>query len=270
MEATKILSAPLIDLIFDGHNKMYGAYELRKNYPKRINKALIITMTLAAFICIGAILGSSSKKNNGGYIIKEGYVLKNLPEEKKLEKLPEPEVKPVEELVKTVINTPPEIVKDEDFSKPPPTQDDLIGAKIGLENIDGDPHIGISKPLDIDKGIGLVENKIEKESDEPIMIVEIDAKFIGNWVKFLERNLDANVPVYNNAPAGRYSVVIQFVVDKEGNVSDIKALTKHGYGVEEEAIRVVKKATKWEPAIQNGFKVKAYRRQVIIFNVLEE
>jgi protein TonB len=76
--------------------------------------------------------------------------------------------------------------------------------------------------------------------------------------------------VDNGAPAGRYSVVVQFVVDKEGNVSDIETLTHHGYGLEEEAVRVLKKATKWEPAIQNGIKVKAYRRQVITFEVNDE
>lgn len=270
METNKILSAPLIDLIFDGHNKVYGAYELRKNYSKRINRALIITMTMAALICGGAILASSAKKNNGGYIIKPGIVLQSLPDEKKPEKLPEPEVIPVKEQVKTVINTPPEIVKDEDAVKPPPTQDDLIGAKTGLENIEGDPDKRISKPVDLDKGKGLVEKKIEKESDEPFRTVEIDASFKGNWRAFLERNLNADVPRDNGAPAGRYSVVVEFVVDKEGNVSDIKTLTNHGYGLEAEAIRVLKKAPKWEPAIQNGIKVKAYRRQVITFDVTEE
>ena len=95
-------------------------------------------------------------------------------------------------------------------------------------------------------------------------------KFNGNWRAFLERNLNAEVPLNNNAPAGRYSVVIQFVVDKNGNVSDITALTSHGYGMEEEAIRVLRKAAKWEPAIQNGNQVKAYRRQPITFDVQSE
>lgn len=71
-------------------------------------------------------------------------------------------------------------------------------------------------------------------------------------------------------PPGTYSVVIQFVVDKEGITSEINPLTHHGFGLEEEAIRVIKKAPKWEPAIQNGYKVKAYHRQVVTFNVLEE
>ena len=64
---------------------------------------------------------------------------------------------------------------------------------------------------------------------------------IGNWGRFLERNLNAEVPVDNGAPEGSYTVIIQFVVDTDGSISDIKALTNHGYGLEQEAIRVIKK-----------------------------
>jgi protein TonB len=115
-----------------------------------------------------------------------------------------------------------------------------------------------------------VTNKINEESDAPRMNVEVPAKFVGNWQNFLRKNLNAEIPVNNGAGPGRYSVVVQFVVDKEGNVSEIKPLTNHGYGVEEEAVRVLKKATKWEPAIQNGYPVKAYHRQIITFEVVEE
>lgn len=268
MEAAKILSAPLIDLIFDGHNKGYGAYELRKNYSKRINRALIITMTLAAFICGGAILANSSKKNNGRYKINEFIELKRLPDDKKIEPKPKPEKQPDVKPPKTIIFTAPVIT--EVVETPMPIQEDMDSARIGLVKVDGPTDDGFPKQEDIDKGTGIVEQKIDKESDEPFRTVEIDAKFIGNWKSFLERNLNAEVPRDNGAPAGRYSVVVEFVVDKEGHVSDIQTLTHHGYGLEEEAIRVLKKAPQWEPAIQNGIKVKAYRKQVITFDVLEE
>ena len=75
------------------------------------------------------------------------------------------------------------------------------------------------------------------------------------------------VPVNNSAPAGRYSVEVKFVVDVEGHVSDIVALTKHGFGMEDEAIRVIRKSAKWEPAVFEGRMVKAYRRQMITFVV---
>jgi protein TonB len=63
--------------------------------------------------------------------------------------------------------------------------------------------------------------------------------------------------------------VVQFIVDKDGNVSEVKALTSHGYGMEEEAVRVIKRGPKWTPAIQNGRQVKAYRKQPITFVVTE-
>ena len=100
--------------------------------------------------------------------------------------------------------------------------------------------------------------------------VEIEASYPGGesaWRKFLEKNLNPNVPVNNGAPDGRYTVWIQFVVDKEGNVSDITALTKMGYGMEEEVIRLLKNSGKWNPAYQKGKTVKAYRKQPISFIV---
>ena len=47
-------------------------------------------------------------------------------------------------------------------------------------------------------------------------------------------------------------------------------MTNHGYGMEEEAMRVIKKGPKWTPAVQNGRSVKAYRKQPITFQVLGE
>jgi periplasmic protein TonB len=269
MQTNKILSAPLIDIIFDGRLKEYGAYELRKNYSSRINKALLITMTLAGLISLSAFVANSSKNNRGRHEDKGSVVLTEI-REKKIEE-PKPEKKPEIKPVKTEIFTAPEIKKDVDVDKPPPTQEELTDKMIGDHKVDsGDIYTGIPEPKDIDNGKGIITPKTEPESDDPFTSVEIDAKFNGNWKAFLERNLNANVPTDNGAPVGRYSVVVQFVVDKEGNVSDIQTLTHHGYGLEEEAVRVLKKATQWEPAIQNGIKVKAYRKQVIIFEVNEE
>ncbi len=103
--------------------------------------------------------------------------------------------------------------------------------------------------------------------------VEIEARYPGGdneWRKFLERNINADVAVRHKAPAGLYTVVVIFVVDREGKVSDIRALTNHGYGMEEEVIRLLKRAPLWEPAIQDGRKVKAYRKQPVTFQVVEE
>ena len=103
--------------------------------------------------------------------------------------------------------------------------------------------------------------------------VEIEASYPGGhsaWKKFLEQNLNAGVAANKKAPASVYTVVVQFVVDKEGKISDIKPLTTHGYGMEEEVIRILKKASRWQPAIQDGHPVKAYRKQPVTFMVIEE
>jgi protein TonB len=270
MEPSKILSATLIDVIFDGRNKEYGAYELRKTDSQRTKVALSVTISVVALVLTVTSMATSFKKDERTDNRTPGIVLTEYEEVKPPEELPKPERQP-EEQVQTQKFTPPEIVPDEEFTEPPPSQEDLIDTKIGLVDIRGVKDSGIAVPPgEIDGKKGIVDIKPPAESDDPFVSVEIDAKFNGNWKSFLERNLNGNVPLDNNAAPGRYSVVIQFVVDKEGTVSDIKPLTNHGYGMEAEAVRVLRKADKWEPAIQNGQKVKAYRKQVIVFEVLEE
>ncbi len=103
--------------------------------------------------------------------------------------------------------------------------------------------------------------------------VEEEASFAGGekaWRQYLENNLDPTIPVKKKAPAGTYTVVVQFIIDKEGYVSDVKALTNHGFGMEEEVVRLIKKSPKWVPAKQNGRIVKAYRKQPVTFQVEEK
>lgn len=100
--------------------------------------------------------------------------------------------------------------------------------------------------------------------------VEIEAEYPGGvaaWKKFLEKNLDPGVTAKNNAPVGKYSAMAMFIVDKDGSISDVKALTKFGYGIEEEMLRVISKSGKWAPASQDGKPVKAYRKQPLTFIV---
>lgn len=102
--------------------------------------------------------------------------------------------------------------------------------------------------------------------------VDVEATFSGGekaWRKYLEQNLNPNVPVENSAPVGIYTVIVQFIVDKTGAVSDIKTLTNFGYGMEQEVIRIMKQSPMWTPASQNNRTVKAYRKQPITF-VLED
>ena len=270
MTPKQILSASLLDIVFDDRNKAYGAYDLRVTYPERIKKSLLFTFAVALLAFTGAALANSMKPGKAGKLEYKVVTLSNIDQEdKKPETLPEPK-KPEPVQVQTEKLTQLVVVDDKDVTEPPPTQDDLANSKIDVMSKDGVVDAGLVETKDIDNGTGIIEENKNAKSDEPFTAVEIDAKFLGNWGKFLFKNLDSNVPVENGAPAGSYKVIIQFVVDLEGNVSDIKALTNYGYGMEQEAIRVLKKATKWEPAVQNGTHVKAYRTQPITFEVIAE
>lgn len=102
------------------------------------------------------------------------------------------------------------------------------------------------------------------------VIVQIPAEFPGGqkgWVNYLERTLNRELLVNTRAPIGRYSVIVSFVVDREGNVTDVRAENDPGYGTKEEAIRVIKNGPKWIPASQNGINVIYRHRQAIVFGV---
>lgn len=102
--------------------------------------------------------------------------------------------------------------------------------------------------------------------------VEVEAEFPGGltaWREFIINNLRPDVPVNRGAPAGEYTVVVKFIVDKEGGVTEVKAITNYGYGMEAEVIRMIKKSPKWSPAQQDGRTVNAYRQQPITFLVEE-
>jgi periplasmic protein TonB len=108
------------------------------------------------------------------------------------------------------------------------------------------------------------------DSNEVLTSVEVEATFPGGvagWRKYLEGNLSPDVAGNNKAKTGIYKTVVQFVVDVDGTISDIKPLTSFGYGFENEVKRVIKKGPKWIPAMQNGRVVKAYRIQPITFVV---
>lgn len=271
MDTSKILSADLLDLIFDDRNKDYGAYELRKTYNRRITKSLVFTFTLAALALGGSVLARSMKPGPRATIPYDSVVVAEIPPDKQEpEKIVEPERQPEPEPTRAEQFTEPLIVPESEVDEPPPTQEELSIADIDVADRDGDIDKGISQPSvePIDSGKGIIEKRPEPETI--YTTVQVEARYSGNWEKFLHRNLDPNVPVDNGAPTGRYTVTIKFVVDKEGNVSDLVALSNVGYGMEQEALRVLKRADKWEPAIQSGYKVKAYRLQRITFEVLGE
>jgi periplasmic protein TonB len=99
---------------------------------------------------------------------------------------------------------------------------------------------------------------------------EVNAQPPSDWDSYLNKNLNTFVAIDNNAPAGTYTIELEFVVRKDGSITDVQTLTNYGYGMEEEAIRVLKNSPKWIPASQNGHIVNAYKIEVIPFVVKEQ
>jgi periplasmic protein TonB len=272
MDVNKILSADILDILFENRNKEYGAYDLRKTYEKRIRLALFLTVGLVAAAFAASFLVSSINDANQSKLEVKDVVLQEYKQEEKKPEIPPPPP-PKQEPPKVEMTkfTPPKIVKDEEVKKEdiPPEITKLEDTKIAVVSQEGIKDLGIATPAVVDQGKQVIEVKKDDEN-KVFEKVEVEAEFPGGegaWRKYLERNLNPNAPVDAGAPEGQYTVWIQFIVDKEGVISDVKPLTKHGYGMENEAMKVINKGPKWKPALQNGRNVKAYRKQPITFVV---
>jgi len=186
---------------------------------------------------------------------------------------PPPPTPPPPPEVNQVKFTPPKIVKDEEVKPDEKIEEIKEDQVISTKTVESENKVAIVQAPVEDKGTQVVEVP-KKEDDENKVFnkVEVEASFPGGdagWTRYLKNNLDANVPIDNSAPEGTYQVIVRFIVSKDGSISDVVAETKHGYGMEQEAVRAIKKGPNWKPALQNGRNVNAYRRQPITFVVSE-
>lgn len=276
MDVNKIMSADFLDILFEGKNKEYGAYELRKTYNNRIRTAILVMVGVCLLLIVGQIL-AKEKTGDKNKIVVQDVQLEDIKKEEKKPEPPPPPPPPKPEPPKVEITkfTPPKIVKDEEVKEPPPVVEKLEETKIGTINQEGKKDEGIPAPP-VETGTGVVEPKKDEEDyDKVFTKVEQEAKFPGGpdaWRKYLERNLNSNAAADDGAPPGSYTVKVQFIVDKEGNISDVKAIEspKACPTCGAEAIKVIKKGPKWNPAVQNGRNVIYMANQQITFVVNEE
>jgi len=267
MEVNKILSADVLDIIFEGRNKDYGAYELRKTYNKRLVTSLLIVAAICLLLFIGYFVSAllNNDKDAKNVVVQDVQLEEIKQEEKKEEPPPPPPPKPPEPpKVEMAKFTPPKIVKDEEVKEEekPPEVEKLEETKIGTMNQEGQKDEGIVAPPVDDGGKGVVEapKKDDEDWDKTFTKVEIESEYPGGaaaWQRYLNRNLRYPQEAIDNEVQG--AVVVQFIVDKEGNVSEVEAIS----GPQElraEAVRVIKKSGKWTPAVQNGRQVKSYKK----------
>lgn len=277
MEANKILNADLLDIIFEGKNKSYGAYYLRKTYASRLKKALLATFVALAVILLGSVLankvGNKTDKDFDVIDTQMAEIKKDEPAPPPVP--PPPPVKPPPPPeINQVKFTPPKVVKDEEVDPKEKIEEIKEDAAISTKTVESENKVQVVQAPVEDKGTQVAEvPKVDDDEGKVFNKVEIEAEYPGGasaWTKYLKNNLDANTPIDNGATEGTYTVIVRFIVSKDGSISDVVAETKHGYGMEAEAMKIIKKGPKWTPAQQNGRYVNAYRRQPITFVVQEQ
>ena len=265
METNSILSANILDIIFDGKNKIYGAYDLRKTYGKRIGLALGIT---AIAILIFAVCLSWKNSNNVKSIIVPDIITEIATSDPKEEIItPKKLIKP--EPIKSVQVTPPVIVIDKLVTEPPVENKDMIDARIDTKTIAVVIDNTISPPDEI-KNSQVLELPATKKNTEDVIIefVQIEARFKGDWGAYVKKEIEKNIDELTDAGVSG-TCIVKFVVSKDGTVSNAEAITMKGTKLAEVAVNAIRKGPKWIPAQQNGTIVNAYRQQPVTFKINE-
>ena len=101
----------------------------------------------------------------------------------------------------------------------------------------------------------------------PAILKKADNKKVDERYNIISGDLEYYASVIANKKVPDIEMINAFVVDKEGNITNVKAENNPGYGTMEEAIRVLKNGPKWVPASQNGENVIYRQRQAIVFGV---
>ncbi len=268
MEAQSILTAPVLDILFEGRNKAYGAYTLRKEYNRRLATALIITISFITGISFYFYFQPSKhlieRKIIPDIILDPGPVM----EKPKIDPPRPPSKPPAQVKVQTIRNTTPVIVRDAPEEDMPPENNALENAKTGSQNQDGPADDAITATAGASNGINGIEGEKDEGDENKIFeTVQIASAYPGGpaaWKRFLLKTVRYPSDAEDNRIEG--TVIVQFVVDTDGNVSDVEAVS----GPEElknEAVRVIKRSGAWTAAIQNGRKVKSYKKQPITFRL---
>ncbi|POY40473.1 energy transducer TonB [Flavobacterium alvei] len=248
-----LLNNHWLEIVFEGRNKSYGAYDLRKSVTTRTTRAFIIGTILFAFLVSIPMLMRMIPESQDDTTLDAKITAVKLPpkKEKPKENLPPPPPPPpVADQVKFV---KPVVAKADEVVEEIAVVKDLKDKNIGKENIKGDENALLTVE---EVGHGDVNAQVVEEDNTVYNTAGIEVKpdFPGGMEKF-----NAFVAKNYQAPEEeglKGKVYVTFVVEKDGSLTDIKVLRDIGYGTGKEAIRVLGKCPKWTPGEQNGKKVR--------------
>lgn len=276
MAKIDLISRDWTEMVFEGRNKEYGAYRLRKNAGKR-NLYSLITIFIAALAIWGGIslvkFVESRTKSVAQTSVAELSAL-NQPKKKaevkqqKKVKLEQPE-KVVERVKSSVKFTAPVIKKDDEV-KPEDelkTQDELMNTKtaIGALDVKGNDDAN-GEVLKIKEAVAQPEPKPEVE--KVFDVVEQMPSFPGGpsaLMEWLSNNVKYPVVAQENGVQGR--VVVSFVVERDGSITDVKVVRGVDPSLDREASRVVRAMPHWIPGKQNGSAVRVKYNVPVAFRL---
>ncbi len=272
------------DIVFEGKNKEYGAYELRQDSPKRHTRAIVIVVVALAVILTLLILSVSgvfSRGEDEGADASTDQELATFAgddtqeeeqqeEQVVMEQEPEPEVVQ-EEVANEQRVTDLLITKDEDFdeSKQVKSQEEMTQneAQFGAQDITEGTN-------DLNKQVIKQEVIAEKPAEpEPEKVynqamVEQQPEFIGGqeaMYRWLREHLNYPAQASEEGVQGR--VVVQFEVSKTGTIENVKVVRGRHPALDREAMRLVKSMPKWQPGRNNGQPVKVQYTLPISFKL---
>jgi len=189
-----------------------------------------------------------------------------------------PEAKPLEPSnpVTTIANTTPIIeaaaaVNDADL---PPTKEELKDAVAGIENKEGEGTDVLDLPIIDHEGedSGIIPQEPAPNDNEIFDDVDVSQmpEFPGGeeeLIRYLAQNIQYPKQALDGNTEGR--VLIGFVVNKEGDIDDVKVLRSIGDGCDEEAVRVIHKMPKWKPGKNNGKLVNVFYNLPVTFQLMK-
>lgn len=261
------------DLIFEGRNKAYGAYEMRSSSPKRHNLATLIVVVVALLaFTLPKLVRNMIPEKDMDMEMTEVTTLSNLKEAevKKNEELkPLTQAPPPPPLKSSIKFTAPVIKKDEEVSDDEEikSQEELTESKVTISIAD-------VKGNDEEHGQDIADFKeaikpVVEEDNKVWEIVEQKPQFPGGeaaLMKYIRDNMQYPSIAQENGIQGR--VVVRFVVSKDGSVRDVTVMRGVDPSLDKEAIRVVKSLPNFIPGKQNGHAVNVYYILPVSFRLM--
>ncbi len=273
-------SSEWIDLIFEGKNKEFGAYELRKASAKRHNRAmLVILIVLLAVALLGLLANTVLQQADArpedqieqtiiDYSADEQEEEEQEEEQQRVEEQ-QPEALP-EEILNTVKATELQITRDEEVVEEIKSQDELkeTDTAVGTTDFDkGTDDLNVVR--EHKEEIIVEEKKPEPVEDNKVFdVVEQKPQFPGGeaaLLKYVSEHIRYPAMAQENNIQGR--VIVQFVVTKTGSVGEVKVVRGKDPDLDKEAVRVVKSLPKFVPGKMNGHAVNVWYTLPIQFKL---